>query len=376
MPDEQDSMDRAPHLGPLHEEASDIEQIDGSDLAIVLSRYDIGSVERISDFKKGSRRAPKVVIRTREGDFILKRRAAGRDDLDRVEFAHAVQRRLAEHRFPVAGLVTSTEGETLVRHEGRIYELFRFIHGTRFDKSNRSAAEAGRVLAHMHDLLTDFPREMAPRTGGFHDPEKVVGAMNMLGTELAKNETADDLIGMEDTLGYLQEQYADAAKRIDAMEFASLPMWIVHGDWHPGNLLYQDMDIIAVLDFDSLHLARRVTDVANGALQLSMRMGDPDRVEEWPDTFRGQTIRSLVQAYDQFATEPLMASERTMIPDLMIEAMIVESVIPIARTGMFGTVKGSTFLRMIERKLRWLMTRRDRVIEVIQPPSSTEDSFN
>jgi len=71
-----------------------------------------------------------------------------------------------------------------------------------------------------------------------------------------------------------------------------------------------------------------------------------------------------------------MASERTMIPDLMIEAMIVESVIPIARTGMFGTVKGSTFLRMIERKLRWLMTRRDRVIEVIQPPSSTEDSFN
>jgi hypothetical protein len=55
--------------------------------------------------------------------------------------------------------------------------------------------------------------------------------------------------------------------------------------------------------------------------------------------------------------------------------MIVESVIPIHKTGSFGIVRGSTFLRMIERKLNWFLPRVERVIEVIQPPNRDEDSF-
>ena len=83
----------------------------------------------------------------------------------------------------------------------------------------------------------------------------------------------------------------------------------------------------------------------------------------------------MVQAYDQFTTLPIMASERTIFPSLMIEALIVESVIPIHKSGSFGVIRGSTFLRMVERKLTWLLPRTDRVIEVIQPPMRDEDSF-
>jgi hypothetical protein len=59
----------------------------------------------------------------------------------------------------------------------------------------------------------------------------------------------------------------------------------------------------------------------------------------------------------------------------MIEALVVESVIPIWKTGSFGTVTGSIFLRLIEKKLKWLEPRMQRVIDVIQPPLSGEDSF-
>ena len=140
-------------------------------------------------------------------------------------------------------------------------------------------------------------------------------------------------------------------------------------------MLYKDGEIIAVIDFDSLRVSPRVTDVANGALQFSMRMGDAERVDNWPDSFRGHTIQSLVQSYDQFTKHPLMASERSIVPALMVEALIVESVFPILKSGTFGRVRGSSFLRMVERKLRWLEPRTQRVIDVIQPSLGDEESF-
>ena len=170
-------------------------------------------------------------------------------------------------------------------------------------------------------------------------------------------------------------QCKKAHSQTESAGFTTLPTCIVHGDWHPGNMLYKDGEIIAVLDFDSLHQSPRITDVANGALQFSMRMGDAEDVDNWPDTFRGHTIQSMVQSYDQFTTLPLTDSERSIIPALMTEALIVESIIPIHKTGSFGRIRGSAFLRMVERKLRWLDPRSKRVIDVIEPPTTKSEEL-
>jgi homoserine kinase type II len=192
---------------------------------------------------------------------------------------------------------------------------------------------------------------------------------------LSTHEKSTELEGIDDTIGYIRQQYENSAEKVQKLEWNSLARQIVHGDWHPGNMLYDDTEIIAVIDFDSLRFQPRVTDVANGALQFSMRMGTAQNVESWGEGFRGHTIQSLVQAYDQFSQIPLLPSERAMIPDLMVEALIVEGVIPIWKTGSFGNVKGSSFLRLVEKKLKWLEPKMQRVIDIIQPPLSGEDSF-
>lgn len=375
MPSEADNIDRTPRLGPLVDDATVAEEISGQDLAIVLSRFEIGAIEKIVDYRKGSRRAAKVIIATSKGQYLLKRRASDRDNRSQVDFAHAVQKRLADHRFPVAGLVESIDGSTLVIQEGRIYELFRFIRGKRFDKSNPAAAESGRVLAHFHDILREFPDE-PETTFSFHRGNSFVQRIGEVKDILLKNEDSAELNGIDETLSYLQSQYESAHSKIKFVDITSLPTCIVHSDWHPGNMLYKDGEIIAVIDFDSLRVSPRITDIANGALQFSMRMGDAEDVEHWPDSFRGHTIQSLVQSYDQFTKLPLMASERTIIPPLMVEALLVESIVPIHKTGTFGRIRGSAFLRMVERKLRWLEPRAKRVIEVIQPPMGDEESFS
>ncbi|HJN71888.1 MAG TPA: phosphotransferase [Phycisphaerales bacterium] len=375
MSNEPDNIDRTHRLGPLAEEGFVGEEISGRDLAIVLSRYDIGAVDRISDYKRGSRRSPKMHIVSSMGEFLLKRRAVGHDEHSRVLFAHTIQATLAEHRFPVAGLVSTTEGSTLVQHDGRIYELFRFITGKRFDKSNPAASEAGRVLAHFHSILLSSKEEPVVGSGTFHHSQQIPEVLGSIYQVLTSNEDVSALEGMNDTIEYIRAKYETSANKIQNLEWDSLGPQLVHGDWHPGNMLYADSEIIAVIDFDSLRFLPRITDVANGALQFSMRMGTAENVDSWGEGFRGHTIQSFVQAYDQFSQVPLFASERAMIPDLMVEALIVESVIPIWKTGSFGRVAGSTFLRLVEKKLKWLEPRMQRVIDVIQPPLSGEDSF-
>ncbi len=374
MTNEADNIDRTPRLGPLVDNETIAEEIEGQDLVIVLSRFAIGAIEKIVDYRKGSRRAAKMIVVTVKGQYLLKRRACGRDGRTQVDFAHAVQRRLAEHRFPVAGLIETIDGETFVEHEGRIYELFMFIRGKRFDKSNPAAAESGRVLAHFHDILREFPNEQDMKHS-FHLNLSFLQKMEGVMESLSKQESADQLEGMDKTVSFLQSQYETANKKVSSVDFSSLPISIVHNDWHPGNMLYKDGEIIAVIDFDSLCVSPRITDVANGALQFSMRMGDADQVDDWADSFRGNTIQSLVQSYDQFTKLPLMASERLILPSLMVEALIVESFLPILKTGTFGRIRGSSFLRMVERKLRWLEPRAQRVIDVIQPSLGDEDSF-
>jgi len=370
-----DNIDPAPRLGPIVDDSTIAEEIHGQDLAIVLSRYEIGAIENISDYRKGSRRAAKMIIRATMGNYLLKRRAFGRDARSHVEFAHAVQLRLAEHRFPVAGLVKTLDGETLVKHDSRIYELFRFVKGNRFDKSNPEAAESGRVLAQFHNILRSFPEEPTVNKRSFHQDGKLLSVISEVTDVLAKAEDPSELEGIDDTVEFLLNQYKKAHSQTESAGFTTLPTCIVHGDWHPGNMLYKDGEIIAVLDFDSLHQSPRITDVANGALQFSMRMGDAEDVDNWPDTFRGHTIQSMVQSYDQFTTLPLTDSERSIIPALMTEALIVESIIPIHKTGSFGRIRGSAFLRMVERKLRWLDPRSKRVIDVIEPPTTKSEEL-
>src|SRR3954470_10893246 len=71
------------------------EKFSAEELAIVLSHFDIGVVDSIVEFPRGSRKAPKLLIVTETGKFLLKRRARGKDDPFKVAFCHALQLHLA-----------------------------------------------------------------------------------------------------------------------------------------------------------------------------------------------------------------------------------------------------------------------------------------
>lgn len=334
---------------------------DAHELAIVLSHYDLGVIEEIRDFPRGSRRAPKLRLKTRKGDFLLKRRAPGRDDPYRVAFAHALQLHLAQRGYPVPGMVgTRDENNSMLQIGGRTYELFRFVSGTKFDHSETATVAAGAALAMLHRLLSDHRPQFDSPVGSFHTAPWLEPRFAQIPAAVAAVEPQADIAALTQTAGFLKQAYQQAGRRVEELGFSAWQRIIIHGDWHPGNLLYREGKVVAVLDFDSARIEPRMADVANAALQFSMRFKAEDDPAAWPGDLDMAGFRSLLRGYHDVLPKVVSRPEMEALPWLIIEALIVESVVPIATTGSFARVRGSSFLQMVERKVRWIDGRASR----------------
>jgi Ser/Thr protein kinase RdoA (MazF antagonist) len=358
----------APHLGPVvDDDRAEGARFEAPELGIVLSHYELGIITHIRQYRRGSRRAPKLRIAASAGEFLLKRRAPGRDDPYRVAFAQDLQLFLGDRGYPVPGLIgTRTDNNSMLQHNGRIYEMFRFVKGKRDDGSTGAAEQAGRALGWLHRLLEAYEPSYTPATGSYHAAAGLDGALKQIPAMVEAAEPGTARQELEDRCSSLSDVYHSAAERTDAAGIGTWPPRVLHGDWHPGNLLYRDGAVVAALDFDSARIEPRIIDVANAALQFSMRMTKPDDPESWPERLDVRRIRALLRGYNLAASKPVSVDERQTLPWLIIEALILESVLPIAATGRFARLSGSSFLKMVERKVRWLQPRAGKLIEYLE----------
>src|SRR5205809_5471877 len=159
------------------------EKFAADELAIVLSHFDIGVIEDIKEFPRGSRKAPKLLVNTEQGKFLLKRRARGKDEAFKVAFSHALQLFLAAKQFPLPHLIgTKKENNSMLQWRGGVYELFEYIPGQGYPQTLESTFDAGRVLALYHKLLEHFKSEWKPPTGSYHMAPAVEQALRQITT--------------------------------------------------------------------------------------------------------------------------------------------------------------------------------------------------
>ena len=333
----------------------------------MLSHYDLGVIKRIREHRRGSRRAPKLRITAKRGEFLLKRRAPGRDDPYRVAFAHDLQLYLADRGYPVPGLIgTQADNNSMLQLHGRIYEMFRFVEGTHENKSLAAAKQSGVALGRLHGFLANYRPTYTSPSASYHAAAGIDGALLQIPVMVAAADPGAPARDLEKRCSLLGKIYHDAAGRAESAGFAAWPRRVLHGDWHPGNLLFKDDKLAAVLDFDSARVEPRMIDIANAALQFSMKMADPEDPDAWPDQLDVKRIGAIVAGYNKAASDPISPGEKQALPWLIIEALILESVLPIAATGRFARLNGSTFLRMVDRKVRWLGPRAKKLLEYLE----------
>ncbi len=345
------------------------EKFAADELAIVMSRYDVGTIQSVQEFPRGSRKSPKLILRTSDGTFLLKRRACGKDDPHKVAFSHDLQLYLANKQFPLPHLVgTDDDNNSMPQYKDHIYELFEYISGTSFDNSAAAAADAGKTLALFHKLLLDYVPQYEPSQGSYHGARGVTKSMGAIPNTLARvdpQNASSQAQRIQNTVQFLHTSYNAAAMRVNEMGLSDWPMQIVHSDWHPGNMLFRGHKVVAVIDYDAARIQQRVIDVANGALQFSI-LGGGDDPASWPNHIDKRRFESFLRGYDSVPNCVLAKAELRTVPWLMIEALIAESVIPIAATGSFAQMDGVGFLLMIERKVRWIQEQADAMESVLE----------
>jgi homoserine kinase type II len=327
------------------------------ELAIILSHFDIGVIDSIVEFPRGSRKAPKLLIVSEQGKFLLKRRARGKDDPYKVAFSHAIQLYLAGKQFPLPHLVgTKKNNNSMLQWRNTVYELFEYIPGQGYPQTLEATFDSGRILSLYHKLLQDFRSEWQPSGGSYHGAPAVEHGLKQIPNSLQGADVAAGPL-----LQYLLDSYRHAVQMADAQGLDGWPKQIVHADWHPGNMLFRDNHVVAVIDYDSSRLLPRIIDAANGALQFSIIGGDED-ISKWPEYLDESRYKRFLRGYDEVML--LSEAEIRTIPWLMIEALIAEAVFPIAATGFFGKMEGMAFLGMVQRKIAWMQRSADKLVEL------------
>jgi len=337
---------------------------DANELAIVMSNYDVGAIESITEFPRGSRQSPKVGVVAERGKFLLKRRSTARAHPDRVRLAHRVQAHLAAHGFPIAPIIFTRDGRhTLVQQGSNVYELFGFVAGHAYEKTEAETHDAGEALARFHIAMETFtPPETQPiPVGDYHDAPAVRSGLCSIGSTLSSHDSfSGDEAELATLVQFPLSAYDAAAEAVEKETPPDSRETVIHADWHPGNLLFRKHRVLAVIDYDSVRASETVIDVGNGALQFSMLAGgDP---ATWPDEIDEKRYRAFLQGYA--SKSPLSQGQIRAIPHLMIEALISECVPPITQTGSVGQWTGFRVLQMVRRKVLWLQSNIERLAEI------------
>lgn len=366
-----DTHESPAELGSLGEtgayrarEAGERDRFEPEELRDVLEAFPLSNIKTMREFHRGSRRSPKIVIHSSEGEFLLKRRASRPDLQKRVEWSHSVLLRLDELHHPVAKLIgTKGENNSMLTRDERVYELFQFVDGRRYDHSGEESKRAGRSLGALHGAVADFHPDVDPPGGTYHRAEMVFTAVERIQESIPRDDPSVDRQEVVKLAIALQKHYQRAAEKSEEGGFSNLLPQIIHGDWHPGNVLFFDAPggvrpgyVAAVVDFDASRLEPRVVDLANGILHFAMRSIPGETPAKWPHTLSARRLRAFIQGWE-LGVGKAMPAEKEITPWLMIEAAIAESIVPVAETGRFSTVAGFPFLSMVLEKVRWIRSR-------------------
>lgn len=215
---------------------------------------------RFRPLEGGSRRAAKWVVETPLGPLVVKRRRESAASLaahwPQLRWRSEVEASLHRRGVPVA----EPPLDRLVEVDGVAYEIAAFVAGSRCrrwpDQVAAAAAMLGRVLAVLREL------ECPPRARvSWHSSQRVREALAELGGGGAEHA------GRAAGLARLYERAALECG--EAVE--SSARQLVHGDYHPGNLVVADGQVVAILDWEALRGESPLLEVASAVLAFCIR---------------------------------------------------------------------------------------------------------
>ena len=283
-----------------------------------LTHYAVGSLLSLDPAGGTAGRCWRVG--TTAGRFLLRRRGSRTSSPEAMSFDHGLRRHLVVQGVPTSAPVAAIGGETWVVTGVGAFELHPFVEGRAFAREARQLTETALALARFHraascyagrGTFTPAPAQFAmaaPEVGGTartDDPALIAAALRN------RRERNPEL-------AYAAEQAARLAREYPAELYAGLPRWLIHGDYHAGNLLYSETGtVIGVFDLDWACEDTRCRDLADLLYFFAGRRDGPVECGRIESLTAAAEIdlgmaRSLLRSYQQVL--PLAPEEVRAIP--------------------------------------------------------------
>ena len=273
--------------------------IDEETLGRVLARYALGGAFGALGPGGGTANA-NLVIQAPRGTLFVRRRNPRYASPEHVAYDHALMRHLAAKGSGGPLPIETRDGQTAVRDGDDVFEVQHFVEGEPYDPGNLDQLRAaGEGLAAFHAALDDFappvpkdlPRYDSPRDirAGFESllplvgrarlrPSRPGGAADQAQQELRPpgNPARD---AEDPSLTAEQRQTIEAVLAVvarleaefpDAL-YDSLAHCLIHGDYHPANVLYRGNRLVGIFDLDWVSRQPRVRDLSDGLYYFAGR---------------------------------------------------------------------------------------------------------
>jgi len=330
----------------------------------VLASYQIGEVTEVGPAGGTAGKCWRVT--TGAGRYFLRCRGPRTSSPKAMEFDHGLRRHLLARGVPTAVPIATRSGETWVGVNGRAFELYPFIEGRRFGGSLTELTETALALAGFHQAAAGYPARgsYSPSPAQFAIAASAVGGSDRLDDIELILAAFEQIASGEPAMRYAVEQAGRLVEAYSAAAYQALPRWLIHGDYHPGNLLYADSGKVAgIFDLDWACEHTRSRDLADAVYFFATpRSGplDDSRIESLTDAAEPDLDRArlFLQAYRQVS--PVTPVEAHAIPLALAArwlAMRLEgsAKVPADRRVWFIT-------RDLERPLQWLALHAEELV--------------
>ncbi len=221
---------------------------------------------------------------------------------DRISFGAQLSDRLRDSGIPVAELISTTDGMTLVVEGENLFQLWTFVEGEAFTPHDLAQiGHAGAMLGRIHTIGSGMSAS-GGQTGEpvykcvLRELEATWGALDKLG------DVAPELKRFRSVLGSCA----------GAGEWAELRHVVIHGDYRAQNLLFRGGRVAAVLDLDTACLAARLCDLAYALAFFQAVVADSPLTRE--------EMAAFLRAYDDEAA--LTGKEKSLLSDALRLAVL------------------------------------------------------
>jgi Ser/Thr protein kinase RdoA (MazF antagonist) len=235
----------------------------------------------------------------------------------RLSSIQLVRSCLAQSGLPIPQTIATRDGAAFISFDGRVLEVEHYVSGQSMDTWNRLLQGMG-ILGQLHQTLQGVDAGVAGREAPYANYVAADRALECTRTAAARIGTEGGSRA-ELRLAQLAKKLAVELQGAELEQAVFLPQQLVHGDFWDNNVLFRDMEIVAVLDFDFMGERARIDDVA---LILCYMFTTVSFRQQYRPPNRIGKLRELVDAYDAGLRNHLSARERAALPLALVRNVL------------------------------------------------------